>query len=344
MFMKNAAEQLPTSRANSLFRDALVWDNVWPVDLKYGPPFGNDWRMLERFVGAGVSVLGITLAGDNHNVSQAVELVGWARQYLLGHSDRYVLVETIDDALSAQTAGKLGVSLQFEGTRCFERNLDLVELYYKLGVRQTILAFNNGNSVGGGCAEEHDSGLTNLGRRFVKEFQTVGMLVDLSHVGHRTSLDALEISTKPMVFTHSNAYAVHPSFRNVRDDQIKACAAAGGLIGVSGSSEYLGDAACRTETVFRHVDYLVQLVGPDHVGIGFDVVFDSAALNKWVRSRPHEWPMTADSTWPGFNYVMPEQLEALSTIMVDHGYGEDTVLKILGKNYVRVCTAAWTQG
>lgn len=329
--------------APDVYAKALVWDNVWPVDLKGGERFGNDWAQLDRFARAGVTVLGVTLAGDNHNVAQAIELVAWARRHLLAHPERYILIETVDDALRAHAAGKLGVTLQFEGTRCFERNLDLIDLYYQLGIRQTLLAFNNSNSVGGGCAERNDGGLTSFGRRFVQQLQATGMLVDLSHVGRRTSLEALEMATRPMVFTHSNAFAIHASFRNIHSDQVKACAATGGLVGVSGSSEYLGDALCRTETVFRHLDYFVQLVGPDHVGIGFDVVFDGAALSQWIRGRADEWPMAADANWPGFRYAMPEQLRALTELMLDHGYGEAAVLKILGENYVRVCRASWSQ-
>lgn len=330
--------------ARAVFEKALVWDNVWPVDLKGGERIGNDWGKLERFAAAGYGVLGITLAGDNQNISQAIELVAWARQYLLAHRDRYVIIETVDDALAAKATGKLGIMLHFEGTRCFERNLDLIELYYKLGIRQTILAFNNSNSVGGGCAEENDGGLTNFGRRFVKELQAGGILVDLSHTGRRTSLEAMELAVKPMVFTHSNVDAIHPSFRNVTDEQIKACAATGGLVGVSGSSGYLGDLECRTGTIFRHLDYLVQLVGPDHVGIGLDVVFDAVALSDWARGRPHEWPVAADPNWPGFRYAMPEQLLELTQLMLDHGYGEEAVLKILGGNYLRICRAAWQTG
>lgn len=325
-----------------LFHSSLVWDNVWPVDLKGGESVGNHWEMLDRFARAGVGVLGVTLAGDNHNVSQAIELVAWARRFLRAHSDRYLLIESIADVTAAHASGILAVTLQFEGSRCFERNLDLVEVYYKLGVRQTILAFNNGNSVGGGCAERTDGGLTAFGRRFVKELQAIGMLVDLSHVGGRTSLDALELARKPMVFTHSNCFAIHPSFRNITDEQIKGCAATGGLVGISGSSEYLGDFSCCTETIFRHLDHIVQLVGPDHVGIGLDVVFDSTSLSNWARTRPDEWPMAANPEWPGFRYAQPEQLEMLTSLMLDNGYGTEAVLKILGGNYMRICGTAWT--
>lgn len=340
MLAKTAISNSLEEEAAALVHDALVWDNVWPIDLP-DVQFGNDWSRLERFQNAGVNALGLTLAGDNHDIKGAMELLGWARRRIAEHSDKYVLVETVDDVLAAKEAGKFAIVLQFEGMRCFDRNLDLAEIYYKLGVRQTIPAFNKANSIGAGCAEENDGGLTNLGRRFVDELQTQGIFIDLSHVGKRTSLEALERAVKPMAFTHSNVNAVHKSFRNLDDDQIKAAAASGGLTGVSGSSEYLGDMQCKSETVFRHLDYIVQLVGPEHAGIGFDVVFDSSTLNDWARGRPEEWPMTQDANWPGFSYTMPEQLTELTALMLDAGYGEDAVRSILGGNYVRIFRQVW---
>lgn len=231
--------------------------------------------------------------------------------------------------------------LHFEGTRCFERNLDLVELFYDIGIRQTLLAFNNHNDAGGGCAEGPDAGLTRYGRRLVGELQRVGMLLDLSHTGHRTSLEALAAATAPAVFSHSNVHSLYPSFRNLRDDQIKACAASGGLVGISGSSEYLGDVKCSTESIFRHVDYVAQLVGPEHVGLGQDVIFDPEALTRWVRTRPDEWPMARDPAWPGFRYAVPEQLPELTATLLDHGYDEGSIRGILGENIRRICGQVW---
>lgn len=330
-------------RALELFRRALVWDNVWPVDLKGWPRFGNDWDTLSRFSRAGVGVIGITLAGDNQNASQALELVAWARRQVFARNDQLYLVQKMDDVKVAARAEKkrLGVVFQFEGARCFERNIDLLEVFSVLGVKQTLLAFNVSNSIGGGCTEENESGLTRLGKRFVEEMQRVGMIVDLSHVGYRTSLDALSMARRPMVFSHSNAYAVHPSVRNVRDEQVRECARIGGLVGISGSSEYLGDRACSTDAMFRHLDHFVQMVGARHVGIGLDSVFDAEAVSRYVSGRPEEWPFTTDSNWEGFRYAMPEQLLELTRMMISRGYNDADVLNILGGNYVRVCSECW---
>lgn len=327
-------------RARTLLADAVVWDNVWPIDLPGNESVGNTWDRLDQFIAAGVGAVGLTLAGDNHNASEALRLVAWARSEL--RTRGAVVVDKVEDVVAARRAGKIAVVLQFEGTRCFERDLNLVDAFYALGVRQTLLAFNNANCAGGGCADDVDGGLTSYGKRFVREAERVGMLIDLSHVGRRTSLDALEIAAKPMVFSHSNASAVHPNFRNIDDDMARACARTGGLVGISGSSEYLGDISCSSETLFRHLDHYVQLLGAQHVGLGFDVVFDPDPLSAWVRARPDEWPMVRDPEWPGFRYAGPEQVVDLVAMMLAHGYGEPAIRDILGGNHLRVCGAVWT--
>lgn len=323
--------------AARIHRESLVWDMVWPLE----PWCGNGWDKLSRFHAAGYNLISVTLAGDNHNIGEATQRVAAARAEVLSQPDELVLVESVADVLRAKTEGKLAVAFHFEGTRCFERNLDVVEIFYKLGVRHTLLAFNQANSAGGGCAEKTDGGLSNFGRQLVAEMERVGMLLDLSHTGRRTAMEALEIATRPAVFTHSNSDAVASHFRNLEDEQAMACAATGGLVGVSSSNEYLGVEQSNAEAIFRHIDYFVELLGPDHVGLGFDVVFDAVALSDWIRTRPDEWPGKDDPAWPGFTYGLPEDGPRVTEIMLQHGYDETSIRKILGENYVRICNEVW---
>lgn len=326
-----------SKEARNLYEQALVWDMVWPLE----PWCGNDWDKLSRFQDAGYHCLSITLAGDNHNISEAMQRVAAARREIAGRSESVMLVESVADVQEARDQGKLAVAFHFEGTRCFERNLDLIEAFYKLGVRHTLLAFNQTNSAGGGCAEKVDGGLSNLGRNLVAEMQRVGMLLDLSHTGRRTAMDALEIATKPVVFSHSNADAIAKHFRNIEDEQVRACAASGGLVGVSSSNDYLGVDVSSPEAIFRHLDYYCELVGAEHVGLGLDIVFDATALSDWIRKRPDEWPGADDPAWPGFNYAVPTDVQLLTELMVSHGYAKADIRKILGENYLRICNAVW---
>jgi membrane dipeptidase len=322
--------------AADLHAAAIVWDNVWPLE----PWCGNGFDKLQGFSAAGVTVLSLTVAGDSHNSSETTQRLAAARRGVLADSAHLLLVTRISDVLEAKRSGRLGITFHFEGTRCFERNLDLVETYYTLGVKHTLLAFNTSNSVGGGCAEASDGGLTRFGRRLVAEFERVGMLVDLSHTGYRTSMDAMATATKPVLFTHSNAATVHPHFRNLSDEQIRACAATGGLVGVSGSSQYLGDDAS-TASILRHIDYYVQKVGPTHVGLGLDLVFEPTKVDAYMRANSTEWPMASDPAWRGCQYATLAQIPELTQGLLSFGYGRDAVLDILGRNYMRICGAVW---
>jgi membrane dipeptidase len=222
-----------------------------------------------------------------------------------------------------------------------ERDVDALDLMYALGIRHAILAFNLNNSAAGGCADLHDSGLTRYGRRLLDRMGDIGMLLDLSHMGERSSLEAMERSGRPAVFTHSNARALHDHYRNVSDAQARACAAAGGLIGVSGSTAYLGDTADLVEAVFRHIDYLVQLIGPEHVGLGTDYVEDSAKVMRIFADRPDEWPASNTIARDTIAYLPPESLGALIARMEQAGYGTAAIGAILGGNYWRIAQAVW---
>lgn len=324
-------------RAAALHRDALVWDMVYPIE----PWCGNDYDKLARYQRAGFDFVSLCLAGDNHTISEGIQRVANARARILANPDQWVLVRTVDDILTAKRAGKLAIGFHLEGTRCFERNLDIIEAYYTLGIRHTLLAFNQANSVGGGCAEQSDGGLTNFGRSVVRKLEEVGMLVDLSHTGYRTTMEALEMATAPMVFTHSMAAAVHTHFRNLSDAQIKACAKTGGVIGMSGSGEYMGDLSCANDSIIRHIDHICDVAGPSHVALGLDLVFDADALNAWIRARPDEWPQARSPDWKGFSYATPEQVPALTERLLTRGYAEADVRGILGENWARVCRRVW---
>lgn len=322
--------------ARRLYDGALVWDNVFPLE----PWCGNDLDALGKLKAAGFTAISLTIAGDNHTIGEAIQRLAAARRQILARPD-FRLLLAVEDVAKAKAEGRLAVGLHFEGTRAFERNLDMIQVFAELGVRTNLLAFNQANSVGGGCGEAEDAGLSRFGRRVVAEMQRVGMLVDLSHTGARTSLDAFAMAVKPMVISHSNARALHEHWRNVTDEQIRAVAGTGGLVGISGSSEYLGDPKSSSETLRRHVQHIVDLVGPAHIGLGLDIVFDSDALNRWIRSRPEEWPGTDSPDWPGFRYAQPGQVVELVELLLRGGWTDEAVRGLLGGNHARVSTAAW---
>ncbi len=326
-----------SEKARQLHADALVWDMVWPWE----PWCDNGLDKLPDFKAAGTDVLSLTLAGDNHNIYQAVTRVAETRAALAGMSDQVTLCESASAVRQARSEGKLAVLLHFEGTRCFERRLDMVEVFYKLGVKHTLLAFNNANSASGGLMEAEDAGLTNFGRSLITEMERVGMLLDLSHVGHRTAREAMEMSTKPCVFTHSNVNALFEHPRNLSDEEMKQCAETGGLVGIASSTMYRDAIPSTAESLFAHLDHMTQLLGSEHVGLGLDIIFNPAPLNDWMRSRTDEWPDAAAPDWPGIDSITLDEIPQLTQCMLDAGYPENDIRNILGGNYLRLAQTLW---
>jgi hypothetical protein len=166
----------------------------------------------------------------------------------------------VADVHQARQAGKLAVSLNLQGSNNLGRDLNLVQLYYDLGVRQLLLVYNHKNAVGDGCHERTDGGLSRYGIELIQAMNAVGMIVDCSHGGPRTTMEAIEVSNQPVMFTHSNPKALWRHDRNITDEQAKACAARGGLVGAVGVGIFMGDNDASTETYFRHIDYWATLV------------------------------------------------------------------------------------
>lgn len=315
----------------------LIWDMVLPL----APVVKNDFALLRRFYEAGHSYVSLTIAGDDCGLAEAVHRLASARRQIAEWPDFLILALTVDDVLGAHAVGKLAVGLHLEGTECIERDPDVIDLFYDLGIRHAILAFNQNNSAAGGCADLGDVGLSRLGRRYLDRMGKVGMLLDASHMSERASLEAMSHVGQPVVFTHSNARALHNHYRNLSDGQIRACAASGGLVGVSGSSAYLGPAPSLADGVFRHIDHIVQLVGPDHAGLGTDYVADAGALIRLVADRPDEWPTDDGTSYADIAYLPPEDIHRVVELMRAAGYGDGAVSSILGGNYVRIAGQVW---
>lgn len=318
----------------SLFRESLVWDMVFI----YEPEMGNGANLFDRYRAAGVDFISVHPAGDRHTISEAMRRIARCRADIKA-DPKAVMVETVDDVLRAKREGKLAVGIHLEGFRPLERDLAMVEMYYQLGVRFVHPVFNLVNEIGGGCADRYDIGLTKFGIKVVQEMNRVGMLVDGAHAGYRTTLDMMEFSADPVIFSHLACYSVYPHMRNVRDDQIKRCAERGGVIGITSAGFYLGELS--PERYFRHLDHVVQMVGPSHVGIGLDYLANVAPLIAFIEARPDEWPGKAEGAWEPMAFLGPEHLETVSALMTAAGYREDDVRAILGQNWFRICRQVW---
>ncbi|MGN6317841.1 dipeptidase [Trinickia sp.] len=332
---------MSSERVQTIIRRALVWDNHGCMPLRADDTFLGQ---LQRYRSSGYNVVSLNAGYDIKTIEETIRVLAHFRHWVKRHPDDYLLIDTVDDVLRAKESGQLGVSFDLEGTVALGDQISMIELYYDLGVRWMLMAYNKTNSVGGGCQDE-DTGLTAFGRQVLDEMRRVGMVPCCSHTGWKTAREVIAYVDGPVIFSHSNAYEVFGHHRNIPDDLIKACAASGGVIGLNGVSRFIGktsdvDHDNSTEALFRHLDHMVQLVGPDHVGLALDYVFDQSQLMHHFRSRPDLFPPELGYTKPT-PMVEPERLPAIVRMMIDHGYPDDGIEKILGANHLRVARACW---
>jgi membrane dipeptidase len=328
--------------ARALLARTLVWDNhgCMPVARPHDTSF---LPQLQRYREAGVNAAILNIGFGDQSVEDHLRTLASMRHWLLAHADQYVLIDGADDIDTARAAGKLAVGFDIEGANAIGDQLSLIQTYHGLGVRWMLLAYNRNNRVGGGCQDD-DGGLTAFGRAVIAEMERVGMVLCLSHTGHRTVRDAFAVATRPVIFSHSNPSAVHAHPRNIPDELIRACAATGGVVGINGVGNFLGRIDghddIRSETFARHVDHVVQLVGPKHVSIALDYVFDLGELEAYFEQMKHTFPPEMGySARPAF--VAPEQLPEIVATLLGWGYREADLADILGGNLMRVARQVW---
>ena len=249
----------------------------------------------------------------------------------------YLLARNTADILQARSDGRLAIAFDIEGMEALDGNIDMIQLYYDLGVRQMLFAYNRNNSAGGGCHDE-DTGLTPFGRSVVEEMNRVGMLVDCSHSAYRTTMDAMELSESPVTFSHSNPKALCDHPRNITDDQIRSCAATGGVIGINGIGKFLGD-SIEPEHYVDHIAYTADLVGAQHVGVALDYSDGSDDLQDAITGQSQFWP---PQWYEGkMEFMAPNRLIDAVDIMVRRNFSSEDITGILGGNFLALAKRVW---
>ena len=323
--------------AEALYADAFVWDahagfESWPT---------TDLRNLAVWKDAGVDFLSVNVGYDVQRWTDTIRVLAAFRRWLEA-SDEYALAGTAREVREARAAGRMAVAFDLEGMNALDGSLDLLHLVHALGVRQILFAYNRNSIAGGGCHDE-DTGLTDFGRAAVREMNSLGMLIDCSHCGYRTTMEAMELSRAPVIFSHSNPRALRDHERNIRDEQARACAATGGVVGINGIGLFLGEDDIRTGTLADHVEYLLDLIGPDHVGIGLDYFFESevdASFQGTFAANEDYWPR---EQYPGGAIwcAAPSQLRELTAELLRRGRCGADVRAVLGGNFLRVAEQVW---
>ena len=320
-----------------LYRNALVWD----AHAGVFPSPDVDLNLLDEWSDAGVDYLSINVGFDVMDWQETLATLAAYRHWVVEHADRFVLVDKVQDIDRARAENKFALSFDIEGMNALNGDINMVSAYHALGVRQMLFAYNLNNTAAGGC-HDTDTGLTEFGRQVVHEMNRVGMIVDCSHAAYTTTLDIMHESEKPVVFSHSNPTAVWDHQRNINDDQIKACATTGGVIGLNGMGIFLGDNDISIDTMLRHVRYVSDLVGTTHIGFGFDYSPDiDVDIGVILRSRPDYWPAGQQYDTRGIKHAGPQQLPQLIDALADSGFDNTDIRGFLGENFRRVAAASW---
>jgi len=261
-----------------------------------------------------------------------------------------------DDIVKAKDGGRRCLYLTGNGVPLtqqwisVEDELRYIRIFFQLGIRMMHLTYQRRNMIGDGCAEPSNAGLSDFGRSVVAEMNRVGVIVDIAHSGWRTSLEAAQQSERPMVASHTTCTALHRHIRSKPDDVIRAIADSGGLVGMCCIPRFLGGPG-DISALLDHIDHVVKKFGVEHVGIGTDVAYssrNSAAENKKIPSRRKS--RTAwRSLWPPDTFK--ETAEARQSVawtnwplftvgLVQRGYSDEDIQKIIGGNILRVAAAA----
>lgn len=268
-------------------------------------------------------------AGDIYTESLK-DIMGW-NALIAAHGEQFLRIERVGHFQQAKALGKVGILIGEQNSAHF-RTVEDVDRFYDLGQRVSQLTYS-GNKIGGGSSDPRDDGLSQYGVQIVERMNEVGMAVDISHCGDRTTMNAIEASRKPVFVTHSNCRALVPgSARCKTDEAIKRMAATGGVMGITMVRSFVRAAGRVTiEHVLDHFDHLTRLVGVEHAGLGSDVDLDG----RDIRVRP-----TRRFDLDGIDYA--KKIYDLTEGLVNRNYSSRNIELILGGNFERALTETWT--
>jgi microsomal dipeptidase-like Zn-dependent dipeptidase len=328
-------------------------------------PFSGDEREAkpyprERARNSGLTCISETVDDFGHNPHHEFQIVVrdvWHYTDFFPKKQGMRIALCADDIRGAKREGEQSVlvSIEMDGSQVigpsimYKRGtpeehypfLDRIDILYRLGVRRFDAIANFRGYLGDGCLERSDSGLSHYGLAFVERMNEVGMMIDTSHWGERSTLDAIESSKAPVLISHAGARSLVPKNRRLKSDElIQALAEKGGLIGVCGIPNYLAQTRRQgVKDMIDHVDYIVDLVGVDHVGIGTDIVWGHhASLGVHRHYITHMGMEVAAEYMEGIESL--EEWPNITRGLVSRGYSDREIEKIIGGNALRVMDEA----
>ncbi|MBJ7438064.1 MAG: membrane dipeptidase [Sphingopyxis sp.] len=338
-----------SKRAVELVKSSVIVDMLAPIKIDFDPSFyakPMSEQMAADFRASGLSAIhhAVGIGGPTAK-EQALSFFAIWGNYVARNSDVLTGVDTFADILDAKKDGKVAVIMGLQNADHFLRPAD-VKSFYELGQRCAQLTYNSQNRIGSGSTDRVDGGVSDFGVSIIEAMNAVGMLVDVSHSGDRTTLDAIEISKKPISITHSNCRALIDHPRVKTDAAIKAMAAKGGVMGITGVRNFVSKTDPTTIVNYAdHIDHVVKLVGIDHVGIGTDADLygyddTSPEMNKMLRGAYKDsYAFREKIDIDGFDH--PLKMFDLTEELIRRGYSDANIRAVLGGNFQRLLTATW---
>lgn len=314
----------------SLFIDALQYNN-WSEEI------------FQQIQDGGLSAIHVTICYHEDFDEMLQNVNDWNDRFEL-YADKIFLGRTASDVRKAQKEGRTAIFFGFQNCSPIEDDIGLVEACYELGARFMQLTYNNQSLLATGCYEENDSGVTRMGRQVIKEMNRVGLVVDMSHSAERSTLDAIEISERPIVISHANPSFWHPALRNKSNEVLKALGESGGMLGFSMYPHHLKDSSnCTLESFCEMIASTADLMGIGHIGIGSDLcqnqpdsVVEWMRNGTWTKERDFGEGSASSAGFPDqpswFNDNRDFKNIALG--LKDVGFSDDEVAAVMGNNWL----------
>ena len=302
---------------------------------------------LQPFIDSGINIIHPAIGmGGPSAYDNALQFFASWNGFIANDDEHFMRIDSASDLKRVKKSGKLGVILGLQNSEQFRRPDD-VDFFRGLGQRVSQLTYNARNLIGNGSTERRDEGISDFGVSIIERMNKVGMAVDVSHCGDRTTLDAFEISKKPVLITHSNCRALVPGHPRLKTDEaIKKVGEAGSVMGITGVRMFVkGDEPTTVEHVLDHFDHVRKLIGPEHLGVGSDIDlygYDAmpADLNKQLRAAyKGSYAFREKIDVEGLNH--PKRMFDLTEGLIRRKYSDADIEGILGGNFERVLAKIW---
>ncbi len=301
-------------------------------------------KIFREMHAGGVAAVHVTICYHEDFRETVKNIADWNRMFER-FPDLIVPGRTAEDVRSAHATGKTAIIFGFQNCSPIEDDISLVEICHQLGARFMQLSYNNQSLLATGCYEDNDTGITRMGRQVIAEMNRVGLVVDMSHSGERSTLEAIEISDRPIAITHANPASWHPALRNKSDKVLKVLGDSGGMLGFSVYPHHLKDkSACTLESFCAMVARTADLMGIDHIGIGSDLCQDQPdsvvewmRVGRWTKDIDYGEGSASDAGFPpmppwfGGNLDFGNIADGLRTF----GFADTDVEKVMGGNWLR---------